>query len=211
MKNKIEKIVEILDKLYPVTGGELNYETPFQLLVGTILAAQATDKKVNEVTKELFSKYKTPYDFIKLSQSALEKEISQIHFYPTKAKHILAMSDKLIKRFGGEVPADREKLMELDGVGRKTANVILSYAFNIQAIAVDTHVFRVANRLGIVDAENVLKAELQMQKTIPEKWWSKTHSGLVLHGRRVCTAKKPKCGICELSAYCSYYKEEVKE
>lgn len=203
-KSDIMNILEALAQTYPDNRCELNYDTPFQLLVATILAAQATDKKVNEVTKGLFEKYKTPDDFLKLSLEELQQEIKHINFYKTKAKYILEMSSALKRQFNGEVPVNREELVKLSGVGRKTANVILSYAFGVPAIAVDTHVLRVANRLGLVKAKDVLKTELEMEKAIPEEWWSRAHSTLVLHGRRICLARKPKCEICPLCEYCDY-------
>ena len=206
--SNILKMLKILGELYPSTKSELNYESPFQLLVSTILSAQATDKKVNEVTAKLFIKYKTPYDFILLTQNELEQEIKQIHLYPTKTKYILSASKTLVQKFGGEVPNDREKLMSLAGVGRKTANVVLSYAFGIPSIAVDTHVFRVANRLGIVNTNNPHQTELEMEKAIPKEFWSKAHSSLVLHGRRVCVAKKPKCDICDIKGFCIFFKKK---
>jgi endonuclease-3 len=210
VKSDVLKIIDILIELYPDPKSELNYDSPFQLLVSTILSAQATEKKVNEVTAELFLKYKTPYDFMLLSQKDLEQQIKQIHLYPSKAKYILSASKALVYDFGGKVPADRAKLMSLSGVGRKTANVILSYAFHVPSIAVDTHVFRVANRLGIVREDNPHRTELAMEKIIPEALWSKAHSTMVLHGRRVCGARTPKCNICRVSEFCIFYKEGLK-
>lgn len=206
MVKNINEILNILAKEYPQSKSELNYQTPFQLLVATILSAQATDKKVNEVTSRLFTEYKTPEDFLSMTLNELEQKIRQINLYKTKAKHILAMCEALISNHKGEVPRSREELEKLAGVGRKTANVVLSYAFGIPSIAVDTHVFRVANRIGLVNEKNVLKTELEMEKIIPREWWSRAHSGLVLHGRRVCDAKKPKCGECTLKRYCNYFK-----
>lgn len=203
--SELLKIINILGELYPVNKSELQYDTPFQLLVATILSAQATDRKVNEITAKMFQKYKTPEDFVLLTQNELEQEIRQIHLYPAKARYILSASKMLIEEFNSEVPADREKLMRLAGVGRKTANVILSYAFNTPAIAVDTHVFRVANRLGIVHANNPHRTELEMEKIIPKALWSDAHSSMVLHGRRVCEARNPKCGICRLTEYCNFF------
>lgn len=199
------KIIDILEGLYPDTKSELRYESTFQLLVSTILAAQATDKKVNEVTAKLFQKYKTPQDFMHLAQAELEQEIRQIHLYPAKARYILSASRTLVEEFCGEVPAERESLMTLAGVGRKTANVILSYAFNIPSIAVDTHVFRVVNRLGIVQANDPRQTELEMEKILPRELWSKAHSSMVLHGRRVCEARRPKCVRCALKEYCTFF------
>lgn len=208
-KFKLVKILTLLEATYPEVKSELHHESHFQLLVGTILSAQATDRKVNEITQELFTEYQTPNDFLSLSQEELEQKIKQIHYYRTKAKHILATSRMLVVEFDGEVPIDREALMRLPGVGRKTANVIRSYAFNLPAIAVDTHVFRVANRLGIVHEKDVLKTELEMERLIPKKWWSIAHSSMVLHGRRICEARNPNCGQCSLTSYCNF-KENIK-
>ena len=205
---EIAGILNILSETYPDTRCELNYDTPFQLLIATILSAQATDKKVNEITAVLFSKYKTPEDLLKLKPEELELEIRQINFYKTKAKHILGICKELMDHYHGEVPVEREELVKLPGVGRKTANVVLSYAFNIPAIAVDTHVHRVANRIGMVTTNNAEKTELELEKRIPREYWSKTHSSIVLHGRRICAARKPKCEICKLIAYCNHFKKE---
>ncbi|MDF2524132.1 MAG: nth [Clostridiales bacterium] len=210
MKNdkNINGILNALSEAYPDTRSELNYETPFQLLIATIMSAQASDKKVNEITAVLFRKYKTPEDFIKLDLEELEKEIRQINYYKTKARHILGVCKELIEKYNGEVPIDREELVKLPGVGRKTANVVLSYAFGIPAIAVDTHVHRVANRIGMVCTKKPEQTELELEKEVPREFWSKAHSSLVLHGRRVCDAKKPKCDICTLTVYCKQFKKE---
>jgi len=218
MANKFKKfnhktvieIMRVLDELYPNNKTELNYETPFQLLVATILSAQATDKKVNEITLGIYDKYKTPYDFAKLKISELEQLVKQINYYKTKAKHIIEMSEAIVTNHNGEVPIDRNELMKLAGVGRKTANVVMSYAFNIPAIAVDTHVFRVANRIGLVNCKDVLQTELELEKIIPKEWWSKAHTCLVLHGRRICDARKPKCDVCTLNSLCNYHKYSSK-
>lgn len=204
-KQRIMDILNQLDQDYPNKQAELRYETPFQLLVGTILAAQATDKKVNEITPALFKDCPTPQAMAALSLGELESKIRQINFYKTKARNILATCHILLAEFNGEVPKTREALETLKGVGRKTANVMLSYGFDVQAIAVDTHVFRVAGRLGISQAKDVLKVEEEMQRKIPEEWWSKAHSSMVLHGRRVCHAKKPDCESCNLSSHCDFY------
>lgn len=196
------EILRILQKDYPDVGSELNYENPFQLLVATMLAAQETDRKVNEVTKALFEEYRSPEDFLKLSREDLAQRIGRIHFCRAKAGNILSMCRTLVEEFGGEVPRTREKLMKLAGVGRKTANVILSYAYGIPAIAVDTHVHRVANRLGLANEADVQKTELALQMLIPREWWIRAHNSMVLHGRRVCTARKPKCHLCSLAHLC---------
>jgi endonuclease III len=209
-KDEIMEVLEKLNALYPEVGSELYYNSPFQLLVATMLSAQATDKKVNEITPAIFARYATPYDFLTLSVGELEEKIKQINYYKTKARNIIKMCQTLVSEYGGQVPADRDELMKLAGVGRKTANVILSYAFGIPAIAVDTHVFRVANRIGMVDTGDVSETELEMEKKIPEEWWSRAHFGLVLHGRRVCDAKKPKCDICSLQEKCKFFNRTTK-
>jgi endonuclease-3 len=205
-KEKILNILKILNGEFPNPICGLNCINPFELLISTILAAQATDKKVNEITEKLFKKYKTPYDFSILKQDELEKEINQINLYKTKAKHILAMCKMLIDEYDGQVPQNRDDLTRLAGVGRKTANVVLSNAFNIPAIAVDTHVHRVSNRLGIVSCKDVLKTELELERIIPQELWSNAHNYLVLHGRYVCNAKKPNCEICKLKSHCKYFR-----
>ena len=201
-KDSVNKILEILGGIYPEPKSELNYGSPFQLLVSTVLSAQATDKKVNEVTEGLFKEYKTPEDFLKLSESELAHKIKSINFYRTKTRNVLSLCWTLVDKYEGQVPRNREDLMQLAGVGRKTANVVLSNAFDVPAIAVDTHVHRVSNKLGLVDTDNVLDTELELQKLIPRELWSKAHNYLVLHGRYVCNAKKPNCRECKLSLLC---------
>lgn len=203
-----KKILDTLHSLYPDAHCELNFETPFQLLIATILSAQCTDVKVNEVTTGLFAKYPTAHDYLPLSQDQLEAEIRSIGLYKSKSKHILETCRILVDRYGGEVPRTRELLEELPGVGRKTANVVLSNAFGIPAIAVDTHVFRVGNRLRLATSEHIMETEQQLMKRIPKKLWSDAHHWMIWHGRRVCHARSPKCTICELLPYCSYGKKE---
>lgn len=204
-KETVENILSALDHAYPNAHCELNHKNPFQLLVATVLSAQATDKKVNQVTQKLFSMYRTPEDFLQLTQEQLEQAIKEIGLYRNKAKNILAMCRELKERFNGEVPSDMESLTSLPGVGRKTANVVLSNAFGIPAIAVDTHVFRVSNRIGLADAENVEDTERQLMANIPRDMWSKAHHLLIWHGRRVCSARKPKCESCPVRQFCRYF------
>lgn len=210
MKQRTKKILEILKETYPDAKCELNYETPFQLLVATILSAQTTDKKVNEVTNTLFKDYPDLDAFLTLKNDELEERIKQIGLYRSKSKNIVMMCNQLKENFNGEVPKTMEELVTLAGAGRKTANVVLSNAFNVPSIAVDTHVFRVSNRLGLADSENVLEVEKQLQKELPKKEWSLTHHLLIFHGRRCCIARKPKCEACPVSHLCKYYKEERK-
>lgn len=208
---KVNEILDILEKTHPNARCELSYRTPFQLLVATMLSAQSTDKTVNKVTEGLFCKYPTLHDFLKLGQEELEQEIKEIGLYRNKAKNILAMCRELITRFGGDVPANMDDLVSLPGVGRKTANVVLSNAFGIPAIAVDTHVFRVSNRIGLTDGKDVLETEQQLMKNIPKDKWSIAHHWLIWHGRRICDARKPECGICPLNEHCRYYKNKSKQ
>ncbi|MFU0823533.1 endonuclease III [Clostridium sp.] len=204
MKKNVNEILDILEKAYPDAQCELIHENPFQLLIATVLSAQTTDKKVNQVTEKLFKKYKTPNDFAALEQEELEKEIREIGLYKNKAKNIIGLCKMLIDDYNGEVPRTMEELIKLPGVGRKTANVVLSNAFGVPAIAVDTHVFRVANRIGIAESKNVEGTEEQLRNNIPRERWSKAHHLLIFHGRRTCAARKPKCEACPLAPQCKY-------
>jgi endonuclease-3 len=207
-KNHIKKVLELLYNAYPDAHCELNYSTPFQLLVSTILSAQATDKKVNEVTERMFKKYSTVYDFARLTGEELEMEIKEIGLYKNKSKNILSMSKALINEYNGEVPDRKDELMKLSGVGPKTANVVLSNAFNVPAIAVDTHVFRVTNRIGLASSATVEKTEIELMDNIPKDQWTKAHHTFIFHGRRTCIARNPKCEICSVQEYCDFYNEK---
>lgn len=211
MKQKTKFILENLKEMYPDAKCELNHETPFQLLVATILSAQTTDKKVNEVTKDLFKQYPDVDSFLTMSINELEDRIKQIGLYRTKAKNIMIMCNQLKDNFNGEVPKTMEEITSLAGAGRKTANVVLSNAFGVPSIAVDTHVFRVSNRLGLADSDNVLEVEKQLQKELPKKEWTLTHHLLIFHGRYCCIARNPKCNECRLQSKCKYYKENKKK
>lgn len=211
MKQKTKFILENLKEMYPDAKCELNHETPFQLLVATILSAQTTDKKVNEVTKDLFKQYPDVDSFLTMSINELEDRIKQIGLYRTKAKNIMIMCNQLKDNFNGEVPKTMEGITSLAGAGRKTANVVLSNAFGVPSIAVDTHVFRVSNRLGLADSDNVLEVEKQLQKELPKKEWTLTHHLLIFHGRYCCIARNPKCSECRLQVKCKYYKENKKK
>ncbi|GAA0076723.1 endonuclease III [Clostridium sp. CTA-5] len=206
MKLKTQKILDILKETYPDAKCELNYETPFQLLVATILSAQTTDKKVNEVTETLFKDYPDLNAFLEITSDELEERIKKIGLYRNKTKNLILMFRQLKENFNGEVPKTMEEITSLAGAGRKTANVVLSNAFNVPSIAVDTHVFRVSNRLGLAKSENVLEVEKQLQKEIPKEEWSLTHHLLIFHGRRCCLARKPKCNECPLRELCNYVK-----
>ena len=169
-----------------------------------MLSAQCTDKQVNKCTDVLFPKYNTPEAFAELDFETLEPYIKSCGFYRMKGEHILAMSRILLERYGGKVPETREELTSLPGVGRKTANVVLSNAFKVPAIAVDTHVFRVANRIGLTEAKDVEKTEQQLMAHIPEQDWGDAHHWLIYHGRQVCAAQRPKCSVCPLKEICEH-------
>jgi len=208
--NEIKNVIDILIETYPDANCELEHRNPFELLIATVLSAQTTDKKVNEVTTVLFKEYDTPKDFLNLKREELEEKIKKIGLYRNKSKNILALCKELEEKFQGEVPNDFDALTSLPGVGRKTANVVLANAFKVPTIAVDTHVFRVSNRIGLADASNVLKTEEQLQEVIPKELWILMHHVLIFHGRRCCIARKPKCEECTIKKYCRYYNEEVK-
>ncbi|MGN0823074.1 MAG: endonuclease III [Candidatus Gallimonas sp.] len=199
------EILEELRRLYPDARPALLYESPYELLVAVILSAQCTDERVNRVTRELFREHNTPERMIRLSQEELEKYIYSCGFYRNKAKHILSASHDILERFGGEVPGEISGLRSLAGVGQKTANVVYSVAFGGDAIAVDTHVFRVSNRLGLAHADTPEKTEEQLQRAIPKADWSKAHHWLIWHGRRVCHSQKPSCAECTLAPLCAYF------
>ena len=199
-----DKILYLLNETYHDMGTALNYQTPYQLLVAVILSAQSTDDRVNIVTKDLFELNGTPHTMLELNQTQLEDLIKSIGLYHTKSKNILAMTKILVERLKGELPNTLEELTELPGVGRKTANIILAEIFRKPAIAVDTHVFRVANRLGLAHANTPEKTELQLMENIPRSKWSASHHWLIWHGRKICHARKPECEICFLSDLCTY-------
>jgi endonuclease-3 len=205
------KILDTLAKMYPDAHCELNYRNPFELLIATILSAQSTDRQVNKVTKGLFEKFPTPEDFLTLTEDELAEQIRGLGLYRNKSKSILQTCRILVEEHGGNVPEDRKKLEALPGVGRKTANVVLSNAFGVPALAVDTHVQRVANRLALADSDNPLETERQLMKRVPRSEWSITHHRIIWHGRRVCVARNPKCKICDLLPYCWYGKTVKKE
>jgi endonuclease-3 len=198
----MQKVIELLANEYPDVKIQLNFSTPFELLVATILSAQCTDERVNKVTPILFAKYKNIERYFQVPQKELEEDIFSTGFYKSKAEKIQKTAKIISEKFNGEVPNSLEKLLELPGVGRKTANVILGHIFNIPAIVVDTHVVRITNKLGFVDTENAEKIEFKLMDLVPkEKWVVFTHY-LINHGRKVCIARKPKCQECVISKYC---------
>ena len=194
--------LRILRELYPNAKPALTFKTPFELLIAVILSAQCTDVRVNVVTGRLFQYANTPEAIAALGQVKLETAIHDCGFFRMKAKHILETCHILLQAYGGEVPADFEALQKLPGVGRKTANVVMSVAFHAPAIAVDTHVFRVANRLHLAVGKTPLEVEKKLQKAIPREDWSDAHHWLILHGRQFCKARKPLCGECPLAPVC---------
>lgn len=208
-KKEIDMVIEILLETFPDAKAELIHENPFELLIATILSAQCTDVRVNKITKKLFEDFDTPEDYIKLSQEELGERIRTCGMYNIKSKNILETCNILVEKYNGEVPGTMEELIELPGVGRKTANVVLSNAFDVQAIAVDTHVFRVSNRVGLANAKNVLDTENQLMKNIDKDMWTKAHHLLIFHGRRICKARNPMCEDCPLNQICLYYKNET--
>lgn len=199
-----------LERLYPDAKPALEYSSAYELLVAVILSAQCTDERVNKVTKILFEEHNTPEKMLTLSREELEKYIFSCGLYRSKAAHILSASADIIEKFSGEVPAAINELKTLSGVGQKTANVVYSVWFGGDAIAVDTHVFRVSNRLGLAKADNVKDTEEQLHKSVPKSDWSKAHHWLIFHGRRVCHSRAPDCSACTLKDYCDFYKKEVK-
>lgn len=208
MKQNILDIIKTVNELYVDPKCELLFSSNYELLVAVILSAQCTDRRVNQVTSELFKEFNTPYKMITLSQDELEQKIHSCGFFHNKAKHILDMSKDLIEKFNGDVPSDKQQLMSLAGVGEKTANVVLAVGFNIPAIAVDTHVFRVSNRLGLANASDVTQTQKQLEKVLPKEMWIKFHYALVLHGRYVCKSQSPNCDGCGLKNYCKFYKKK---
>ncbi|MDP2688897.1 MAG: endonuclease III [Deltaproteobacteria bacterium] len=210
-REKAKKVLDILEKEFPGAKTALVFSNPLELLVATILSAQATDKLVNKVTESLFKKYRTAEDYAGAALSALEKDISSINFYRNKAKNIKACCARLLEAHGGHVPDRLEDLVELPGVGRKTANIVLGNAFGRNALAVDTHVKRVAQRLGLTESDDPDRIEEDLCRIIPESRWTKTTHLFISHGRKTCKAKNPLCETCPIQAYSEYYKKEYKK
>lgn len=204
-KAEIELILDRLEETYPDAKAELNYTTPYELLVATILSAQCTDVRVNKTTEILFQRYNTPEAMVTLTPDDLGVVIKECGLYKTKAKNIIATSHRLLLVYDSSVPQTMDDLLTLPGVGRKTANVVLSNAFGVPGIAVDTHVFRVSNRIGLADAPDVETTEKMLQRMIPKNRWSKSHHTIIFHGRRCCKARKPLCESCPISEWCYYY------
>lgn len=208
-KEKVEEIFARFSRANPEPKTELYYTNRFTLLVAVVLSAQATDVSVNKATKALFGIADTPEKMLKLGEADLKNHIKTIGLYNAKAKNILALSKKLVGERGGEVPKDREALQKLPGVGRKTANVVLNCAFGLPTIAVDTHVFRVSNRIGLVKTKTPEQTEHALEKIIPTKWKQHAHHWLILHGRYICKARKPECPRCLIQDLCAYPEKTV--
>jgi endonuclease-3 len=208
--DKRRKIFERLRAANPNPTTELVYRTPFELLVAVVLSAQATDKSVNLATASLFQKYNTPHAIVELGVAGLESYIKTIGLFRTKAKNVVALSKLLIEKHGGEVPAEREALEALPGVGRKTANVVLNTAFGEPTVAVDTHIFRVANRTGLAPGKDPREVEDRLLKFTPPEFLKNAHHWLILHGRYVCLARKPGCPECLIRDLCEF-KQKTKD
>ncbi len=205
--DRIKQILTELERLYPEAKPELDFSNPFETLIATMLAAQCTDRQVNKVTPGLFAAYPDATAMARLSPEELHPIIKSCGF-KSKAVNIAATCRILVDQYGGEVPGTLEALTALPGVGRKTANVVLANAFGVPAFAVDTHVFRVSNRLGLAHAKDVLNTEKQLMEAIPEKDWIAAHHWLIYHGRRVCDARKPACGTCTLAPWCAFMNKD---
>jgi endonuclease-3 len=203
----VRAILDALTERYPEARTALRHQSPFQLLVATILSAQCTDARVNEVTRDLFRRYPDVSAFRKLRTRRLETMIRSCGLFRAKAKNILAATRAIAEEHGGEVPRTREELTRLPGVGRKTANVVLSSAFGTPAIAVDTHVFRVARRIGLAHGNTPARVEQELMEALPEEAWASTHHRLIQHGRQVCVAGRPRCEQCPLTRWCDWYHE----
>jgi endonuclease-3 len=203
-QKRVKEIIRILSKEIPDSTIALKFSNPLELLIATILSAQCTDVKVNQVTVDLFKKHRSARDYAESSLAKLEEEIRPTGFYRNKAKSIQKCCQELGKRFGGEVPKTLEDLVTLPGVGRKTANVILGNAFGIPGIAVDTHVHRVSQRIGLTKNDDPVKIEFDLMEIVPKEEWTHFSSLLIWHGRKTCVARKPLCGICPIRKWCDY-------
>lgn len=203
-----DEMVRILSEVYQDARPALKFNNPFELLIAVILSAQCTDKRVNVTTARLFARAAAPEAILAMGLPALEEEIRDCGLFRNKAKNIMATCESLVKDYNSQVPEDYDELLKLPGVGRKTANVVSSIAFGRAAIAVDTHVFRVANRLRLATGETPLEVEQGLQKAIPQAQWSAAHHWLIWHGRKVCKARRPLCGECALAALCPSREKE---
>jgi endonuclease-3 len=208
---RAKKVLDILSREFQDAGTALVFSNPLELLISTVLSAQATDKLINKITVELFKKYRTASDYARAPIAELEADISSVNFFRNKAKSIKGLGEKLAGEYGGKVPDTLDDLTSLPGVGRKTANIILGNAFGIDALAVDTHVKRVSGRLGFTTNTDPDKIEVDLCKIIPEKRWTATTHLLILHGRKTCKARGPLCNECPVSALCDYFETTFKK
>lgn len=206
IKDRVEGVMRVLDEVYAKEDKcYLNYNTPWQLLIATILSAQCTDDRVNIVTKDLFNKYKSIEDFAGADLKELERDIHSTGFYHNKAKNIILAMRKLLEDFDGEMPSSVEELTSLAGVGRKTANVVRTHIFGLPSIVVDTHVKRISNKLGLAKSTDPVKIEFELMKVLPKEHWGRYNTQIIAHGRTICKARKTDCEICPLSEYCKSY------
>lgn len=209
--NQISGILSVLEEMHPEASCALEHRDRFQLLVAVMLSAQTTDISVNKVTPELFGRYPDAAAMAEADPLEIQEIIRTIGLYKNKSKNVVAMAKMLCEEYGGEVPGDFSKLVRLPGVGRKTANVVLAEGFGEPRIAVDTHVFRVANRIGLTDGENPAEVEEKLMKRLPKDLWIRAHHLLIFHGRKLCHARKPDCSACGLRDACVYFKESGEE
>lgn len=208
-KAQREAVLKILEDTYKGTKTALNYNSPFELLIAVILSAQCTDERVNVITARLFPRLNTPEKMGALTQEQMEEEIRDCGLYHAKAKNILGTCHMLVEKFHSTIPSDIKTMMELPGVGQKTANVVASIIYNVPAIAVDTHVFRVSHRLGLAKGADPLATEKELQKAIPREKWSDAHHWFIWHGRKICKARKPLCNECPLLAECPFKEKNL--
>lgn len=202
-RSKAKKILDILEESYPEAGTRLHFGSVFELLVAVVLSAQSTDEQVNQVTERLFNKYSTPEQMAALPVEQLEDFVKGVGLFRNKARHVKALSQILVERYRGEVPHSFEELVDLPGVGRKSANVVMAVGFGQPGLGVDTHVHRVSNRLGLVDAKQPHHTESRLKAQIPRKRWSKAHHLLISHGRTICKARAPQCASCPVESLCA--------
>ncbi|NDI34449.1 endonuclease III [Chengkuizengella sediminis] len=211
-KKEIRHVLDTMADMFPDAHCELNHENPFELTIAVLLSAQCTDEMVNKVTVHLFKKYKTPQDYLNVSLTELESDIRRIGLYRNKAKNISKLCEMIIEKYDGEIPRSHSELVELPGVGRKTANVVVSNAFGVPAIAVDTHVERVSKRLALANwKDSVLEVEKKLMRKIPEEEWTDTHHRLIFFGRYHCKAQNPSCDVCPLLDLCREGKKRMKK
>lgn len=207
---KVKRILDILERMYPDAECALVHKNNYELIVAVALSAQTTDKSVNKITPKLFKTYPTAEALAKADVNDVMDMIRTIGMYKVKSKNIIALANKLQNDYGGDVPSSYEELENLPGVGRKTANVVRAVGFNIPSLAVDTHVFRTGKRIGFSNGNTVDKVEQDLMKIIPKKRWIRAHHSLIFHGRNLCTARNPKCNLCDIMKYCEYTEKSVK-